>query len=132
MSFSHYLEDALLDVLFDQAVWYPPWISVGLSRADPGKDEYGLDEPDWGGSGYERVLTYSYDWSYSLDSEIINGVEIVFPVADGDWGLITYFALFDEDNNGVMLLYAELDDYMQVSIAHRVSFLAGELKVGLY
>lgn len=130
MSFSYYLEDVLLDILFDQANWYPPWISVGLSRADPGKDEAGLDEPS--GMNYSRVLTDAADWSYAYESDIINAVEIVFPTAEGDWGLITHFVLFDEDYGGVMLLYAELNDYMAVTVAHKPSFLAGELKVGLY
>lgn len=130
MSFSYYLEDVMLDTLFDQASWFPPWISVGLSRADPGKDEYGLDEPS--GMNYSRVLTYSYEWSYSYESEIINAVELVFPVADGDWGVMTHFALFDEDYWGTMLLYASLDNPMAVTTAHQPSFLSGELKVGLY
>ena len=130
MSFSKYLEDVVLDVIFDQASWIAAWISVGLSRADPTKEGYGLDEPS--GMNYSRVFTYSYDWSYSYESEIVNAVELTFPLAEGDWGMITHFVLFDEDNSGVILLYGELDTPMEVSEAHRPSFRAGELKAGLY
>ena len=128
MSFSNYFEDEILDNIFGQSSFYLPLISVGLSRADPGEDESGLDEP---GGSYERIETEAFDWNYSLNGEITNAWEFLFPEATTDWGLITHFVLFDEDYGGTMIMYGLLDTPFNVVTGYQPSFVANALSITL-
>ncbi len=130
MSFGDYLENEVLGAIFGQISYYTPWISVGLSSRSPEDDGYLLNEPS-AGDGYIRVQTEPMDWDFVTNSKIANTWEILFDEATGDWGLMKYFVLFDEDYYGTMLLYGELDTYRDVTAGHRVSFIAGQLEVTL-
>lgn len=129
MSFGDYFEDEVLDNIFGNASFWAPWISVGLSRADPGEDESGLDEPS--GGGYDRVLTDPSDWNLSLDGEITNAWEILFPEATAAWGTITHFVLFDEDYYGQMIMYGILDAPFNVQVGYQPNFVTDALSITL-
>lgn len=130
MSFSNYFENEILDNIFGNTYFYAPWISVGLSRSNPGEGGYGLNEPS-SGAGYERVLTYSGDWEWSWLGEVVNSSEFVFPVATGYWGTITHFALFDEDNYGVMIMYGALGTPREIPSGYQAIFDILDLSVTL-
>jgi|WetSurMetagenome_2_1015567.scaffolds.fasta_scaffold04877_3 hypothetical protein len=107
-SLSSYLENAILDHLFQQGNSdYPsPTIYVALSRANPGEDGFGMDEPSTG--AYARVATVYTDWDNAADGIVDNLSAITFPEATLAWGTITHFALFDAATGGNMLAYGEL------------------------
>lgn len=127
MSFSNYLEDYVLDLIFGNANYWQPWVSVGLSLSDPLDDGSGLQEPAAG--EYERVLTDVVDWSYAYLGGVVNAYPLIFPAAESNWGLITHFALFDEDYYGVMLAHGEVSPSMNVEAGLAPSFDEGKLIV---
>jgi hypothetical protein len=108
MSLSSYLENALLDHLFRQgnADYVSPTIYVALSKADPGEDGAGIDEPSAG--AYARVATAYTDWDTAAAGIVDNLSPIIFPEASLAWGTITHFALFDAETSGNMLAYGAL------------------------
>lgn len=129
MSFSTYLEDYVLDLIFGNTSYWQPWISVGLSTANPGEEGAGLAEPV--GNGYARVLTESVDWTYSFFGLIENVYPLIFEPATGNWGLITHFALFDEDYYGTMLAYGEVIPNITIDVGLTASFDASTLVVSI-
>lgn len=104
-SISNYLENKLLDHILKNSAYTPPAnIYVALSKADPGDDASGLDEPS--GGGYARAACNS--WGAAFQRVIQNSVSVVFPTATGDWGTITHIALYDAITGGNMLAHAQL------------------------
>ncbi len=88
-SFSDYWEDRIIDYLFSKATLTPPTIYVGLSIGDPADDGLSLAEPS--GNAYARVQTSAGDWNAALSGSLDNANEIIFPMATGNWGTMTYF-----------------------------------------
>lgn len=104
--FSNYLANALLNHLFGKGSYNPPTIYVALSTSDPGDDDSGIAEPS--GNGYARVQTSASNWNASTARTITNAAAIVFPAATGNWGTISYFALFDAANGGNLLASGQI------------------------
>lgn len=130
MSFSDYLENFVLDVIFSKQAWVAPTIWLGLSRIDPGDDGSFLDEPP-AAFGYTRLETSAVDWNNSSGGELTNASEFSFAVASGSWGVITHFVLFDELVSWAYLLCGLLTIPLQVNTATRPVFSPGDLKVKL-
>lgn len=101
MSFSDYLENKILNHLFGKSAYTAPTIHVGLSTADPGDDGATLAEPS--GNGYARVQTSASDWNTATTGTTTNAEDIEFPEAEGSWGTITHWAIFDAQSNGHIL-----------------------------
>lgn len=95
MSLSDYEANRILDSIFSNDIY------VGLSTANPGNSGSGLAEPV--GNGYARVKTVSSDWNSASGRIKSNKNKITFPTAQGDWGTIGYFALFDALTGGNMI-----------------------------
>jgi len=129
MSFSDYLENALLDHLFGKAAYTAPTIYVGLSTADPLDDGTGLAEPV--GNGYARVATAATDWSAASSGVTTNATTITFPQATGLWGTVTHFALFDASTGGNLLASGALTTAKSPDVGDTPSFAAGSLTVTL-
>lgn len=103
MSASDYLEDALLNHLFEGSEFTQPTVWVGLSTADPTDDGSGLAEPDTGDE-YSRVRPADNTgrWEISEDEGVTSAKNkgvIEFPQAGGDWGTITHVVLFDSETD---------------------------------
>lgn len=125
MSFANFWEGEILDHLFDIGVYSAPTIYVGLSTADPLDDASGLAEPS---DGYARQACAAWTRVAGL---VDNDAVIEFPEATGDWGTITYVALFDALSDGNMLVSFELDSSQAVTSGKTVRFPAGNLNITL-
>lgn len=128
-SFGNYLEDALLDHVFDKAAYTQPTIYIALSTADPTDDASGLAEPS--GGSYARKSTAAADWNSASSGSIDNANAISFVEATGDWGTITHFALYDASTGGNMLAHGSLGTSKAVSSGDTAKFDAGDLTVTL-
>lgn len=130
MNFSIYMKDRALNLLFGLTTSWALAISVGLSRGDPLPGASGLDEPS--GHGYERFAIGSANWDLGSPYWTIgNNCLVTFPEATGDWGLVTYYALFDEDHDGMMLAYGQLKNAIHIDTGYEVWFGVGELSITL-
>lgn len=106
MSYSNYLEVQLLDLVFGNTSFVPSgtlWIA--LSTTDPTEDGSAIVEPVES-SGYSRaaITNDKNNWSSAeLGSGLLfNVVDITFPTASGDWGIISHFGIFDQQTSGNM------------------------------
>jgi hypothetical protein len=128
-SFSNYLENKILDHIFDKGDYTPPTIYVGLSTADPLDDASGLAEP--AGNGYARIQTPASDWTAASSGNISNANELIFVEATGDWGTVTHFAIFDAAIDGSMLCYGALTQARTIVSGDKARFAIADLSVSL-
>jgi hypothetical protein len=113
MSFSNYLEHAVLDYLFGVTSFTPSGtLYAGLSTTTPTDSGTNFTEP---GSGYARaqITNNKLYWSNAAQvaesGSVHNILSISFPQATGgNWGTVTHYGLFDRVTGGNMLLQAAL------------------------
>jgi hypothetical protein len=127
--FSDYWENKILDHIFGKGSYTPPTIYVGLSTADPTDDGSGLAEPS--GNAYARVQTSASDWNTTSNGSVDNVSDITFAQATGNWGTITYFALFDTATVGNMLAHGALSQSKAIGESDIARFEAGDLDISL-
>lgn len=123
---SDYLENKLLDHVLKTAEYTVPTnIYVALSTADPKDDGSGLAEPS--GKGYARVKCNVWDAAASRAIENTNPVE--FAEAEGDWGEITHFAIFDAVTEGNILAHGDLTVSKTTGAGDVVGFAVGGIDI---
>lgn len=111
--FSNFTENKVLEHIFPGPPWSPGAPRVGLCTANPTEAGTGancFELPNE--NNYARVLTAPGDWELSGTPGIVyNKNTIEFNVPSGDWGLVTYFAIFNSSihGQGDMLIYGPLD-----------------------
>jgi hypothetical protein len=124
MSKTIYLEDNLINhVLRGVAYPVPAGIWVALFTSAPGESGGGIEVT--GGSYARQPAT----WSASVNGSSSNTVDVVYPVASANWGVVTSFALMDAVTGGNMLYYANLNAPRNVLTNDLVSFPTGQLEV---
>lgn len=131
MSFSRYLQRALLDHVFLTAPYsQPSGVYVALYESDPGETNSGTEAS---GINYARVQHNS--WAAASDaspSEISNDGAIEFSEpGSGGWGTVSHFALFDASTGGNMLGYGALSNSKTIEAGDYVMFKSGDLVVTL-
>lgn len=77
-----------------------------------------VTDPSTGGSevsggGYARVELDPADWETAADGEAVLANNVDFPAATGNWGTISYLALFDALEGGHILRCTALLDTTQ-------------------
>ena len=103
-SISNFLENELLDHIFNAAYTPPANVFIGLSTADPLDDASGLAEPV--GNNYSRVtITFATAASRAVDQK----AKVTFPTASGAWGTLTHYGIFDAVSAGNMLAHGALN-----------------------
>lgn len=104
MSFSNYLEEALLEHLAGIDTFTSPTIYLGLSSTTPEEDGSNITEPT--GGSYARVETSSEDWEINESGQLTNATLLQFPQASADWvdqSDLTHVVAFDASTNGNFL-----------------------------
>jgi hypothetical protein len=105
-SFTDYTENLVLNYLLTtNSVTRPTAWYVGLFTAAPSDTGGGTEVS---GSGYVRKVTGTITVSGTATTAT-NSAAIEFAAASGgNWGTITYAAIFDAETGGNMLAWAEL------------------------
>lgn len=138
MSFTNYLENAILTHLFGGSPTLTPLtnVYVALSAADPGEDGASADEPTIGVNGYARINIAVADLTIS-GNNVSNTNAASFPESTGGWGgspypSYTHFALYDASTGGNCLGSAALTTARTVDATGiTLTFAIGELDVTL-
>lgn len=130
MSFSDFLENAVLDHIFTDPAYSPPaTLYVALSTADPLDTGAGIAEPV--GNAYQRVGVTAATFSAASGGVKTNTATISFPQATGSWGTITHFAIFDDQSTGNFLAHGNLTTAKPVNTDDTASFAAGQFTLNL-
>lgn len=113
--FTDYMENLVVNSMFrGQAVPHTN-LYVGLLTGDPGESGDASSEP--AGASYARQAITFKDPSLVGAGQTYNDADIAFPVAQENWGIIKYIAVFDAATGGNMLVYAPLDYQREVRLA---------------
>jgi len=102
-SISDFLENELLDHIFNVAYGSPANVFLGLSTADPLDTGAGLAEPAAG--AYSRA---TITFSTAAARAITQNAKVTFTQATGAWGTLTHWGLFDQVSGGNMLAHGSL------------------------
>jgi len=129
MSFSNAMENSILNLIFSGTSFpivspYPP-LSVGLCTASPTDAGTGAscnEVPHI--YGYERASTIVSDWGGASNGLVVNDVAIVFPEALASWGMVTHFAIFNEQvyGTGDMLIWGPLTIPKEIALGSSPRF----------
>ncbi len=131
MSFTNFLEHAVLDYVFGLTSYVPSGtLYVGLSTTTPTEAGGNFTEP---ASGYARVAVTNNktNWSTATQNgtsgEIHNRTTITFPTSSGNWGTITHAGLFDHSGAGNLLTQAPLTNQQTVNINNTLAYASGAM-----
>ena len=138
MSFSNYLENAILTHLFGGSPTLTPLtnVYVALSAADPGETGGTVDEPTIGVNAYARINIAVADLTIAANNVSNTNAES-FPESTGAWGgspapSFTHFALYDASTGGNFLGSAALTTPRTVDgTGITLTFAIGELDITL-
>lgn len=133
MSFTNYLEDALLDEVFGGVNYTPPaTLYIGLSTTVPTEAGGGITEPAGGGYARAGVTNNATNWpATGGDGVKANGTAVTFPQASADWGTVTHFFISDAATAGNVLASGQLSVSKTIGTGDTASFGAGSLTITL-
>lgn len=134
---SNYLEQKLLDLVFNALAYTAPTTYVALFTSDPGDDASGTEVS--GGSYARQVVNENGGSSPTWDLAVVDGTaylvdnthEILFPTATADWGTVTHVGIFDAATVGNLLYHGALGDSRLVETDDAFRFAIGELNLKL-
>ena len=126
MSMSNYLENKVLNHICGNGEYTAPRKCYMALLTSSSTDETAGTEVV--GAGYSRK---SITFDGSVDGVVKKLSDIVFDVAEEDWGVITSVAVFDAETDGNMLFYADLSNSQEVTQDNQMIFKAGKLTISL-
>lgn len=131
-SYSTYLENKLLNHLFNKASYTIPTVHVALFTAlSDAHGEAGSGGTEVSGGSYARIATAGSDWTEATTGVLDNATACEFTQATADWGTVTHFALFDALTGGNMLAFGTLTASKAVNSGDTIKFSIGDLDVSL-
>lgn len=134
--FTNFLEQALLDHIFDDPAYTPP-ASIWVGITDTTPTEAGGNFTEHSGDGYARVLTDETDWSAAAGADPSTKTTISstdFPTATADWrsaANMAFFGLFDASSGGNLLAFGAITTPKAVQNGDTAKFPIGDLTITL-
>jgi hypothetical protein len=128
-SFTDHTENLVLNWLFTTnsatrpTAWY-----VGLFTAAPSDTGGGTEVS---GNGYARVATGTINVTGTATTATNAAVIEFAPASGGNWGTITYAAIFDAETSGNMMAWAELTTARTINDGDVFRIPAGSLTITL-
>jgi len=134
---SNYLEQKLLDLVFNTLAYSAPTTYVALFTSDP-TDAGGGTEVS--GGAYARQVVNenggsSPTWNLAVvdgDGYLVDNThDITFPEATASWGMVSHFGIFDAASGGNLLWHGALTVSKTVGSGDTFKFPAGDLNLKL-
>lgn len=129
-SFSNYLENKVLNYLFNGAAFSLSTIYVGLFTASPTDAGNGTEVS---GNGYARVgiTCNTTNFPTTSNGTISNGLEVPFPTPTGNWGTVTHLGVFDAATGGNLLFWGPLVQSRNIATGATVRIEQNQLSMTL-
>lgn len=128
MEMSDYLEAAILNAtLRNTSYTSPATVYISLHTADPTDAGSGAEVS---GNGYARQAA-AFDAPGATDGLTQNTDLETFAALGGDWGIITFMAIWDALTVGNMLFYTALDSSRDINDGDTLEIAIGGLTVTL-
>lgn len=122
MNISNWLSASLLNAtLRNTAFSSPATVYLALYTSDPTPADTGSEVS---GGGYKRVaITFAAPSIENGMQTVKNAVDIEFPIASTDWGLITHIGLRTDATGGNLLWSKALDNPRTIQVGDKPKFL---------
>ena len=138
MSFTDWMENAVLNGMLGtgNVLGLPSTVYIGLSTTSINDDGSGYTEPIGGSYAQVAKSNLNADWTVSVAGEKTNASEILFPVATGDWGIVTDWFISDVGISQIFVK-GKLDDGAGTPQPRTIlngdtfKFLVGDLRIEL-
>lgn len=130
-SFSNYLENALLNHVFNgAALGLPSTLYIGLFTAAP-TDAGGGTEVT--GNNYSRlaVPADSTNFPTATSGTIQNALTLTFAIPSGNWGTVTHIGIFDAATAGNLLVWGALNQSRIITSSADVKLNQNQLTITL-
>lgn len=133
--FSNYIENMVLDGLFGEGALTIPGNYLALFKSDTGLEEN--DSGSWEevtdtSGSYARIdIRTLGGFNSASDGNVSNAQEMEFPVAQADWGTITYTAVMDSATGGNVIAYGPLLNPRTIYNGDSIKVPAGALVITL-
>ena len=106
---SNYLEEQLLNAVF-RGITFPVITTVYIALFSTGPGEDGTGGTELSAAGYARVpvACSTSNWkdpASATQGQTNNSIDIVFPVANADWGTANAFGIYDAPTAGNLLYF---------------------------
>jgi hypothetical protein len=133
-NWSSFLSDKLLNHVLGRNIYTPPvnlYFGLWLTQLSQGLDGEALGEVT--APSYSRVAVANNNTLFPLavDRTVRNAIDIVFPEAEEEWGLIRNVAILDAATDGNILFFSALTDPKQVDTGDVFKFTPSSLLVRL-
>lgn len=102
---------------------------LALSSTEPHSDGTGVTEPAVEGTGYSRVQITNL--SEPDQGVITNTAPISFEESLDEWGIMTYYAVYDMQTDGHLLFFGALNVSRHVEPNTIITVKTGELTLSL-
>lgn len=133
MAISEYGADLMAEVITGQ-VSVPSNLYLALSTKDITETMDGSDLTEPGG-GYVRrtVAMGNTSWADATNGFCVTTVDIVYPVATANWGMVTSWALCTTSGvgTGEIVFYSPFNEPYNIFTHQQITIEAGALGVGL-
>jgi len=131
MSFSDYLENALLDHIFINGDYTSPTnLYVALTKSTIDDADTGSTIPtELSGGNYARVKCNT--WTTAADGSLDNDIKIEFAEASNNWGTATDFAVCDHSSTGEIIGFGALSVPKKIGTGDTAKFATNSLKCSL-
>lgn len=134
---SNYLEQNLLNLLYNNDAFSAPTTYVALFTSDPTDAASGTEVS--GGSYARKLVNENGGSSPTWDVAVVDGVgykvanthDIEFAEATANWGTITHFGIFDAATAGNLLHHGAMDASKLIETGDTYRFAAGDLVLRL-
>ena len=134
--FSDYMRTKIRKHIFKATAYsMPSVLAVSLHKSDPtNANNTSTEVSSAGGSNYARVAcnpssTTNWTEDGTDTGKVSNAVDLTFPTAGTNWGVITYFALYDATTGGNLIGSNALTNSKTINTGDVFKFLAGDLTV---
>ena len=136
MGATYYAMNKILNYTFaGGTLSQPPSFHVGLALATMTEASTSASEPTTGSYARVSFAGNSTNWNTSTNGVLTNKLDITFPEATTDWGIVTTVFIADALSGGNIWYFYNLQDgnIGQISVLDTMLFIipAGALYVGL-
>jgi len=126
MSFTNYLEEKVLEHVFDKTAYTSPTaVYLGLLSAAPTDSASGTE---LSGNGYARQ---ECDFDAYSGGSVKNTNAETFTASGGNWSTVTHFGVYDASSGGNLLAYGEVIPNVTVTDGNSFVVDAGKVEINL-
>lgn len=125
---SNYLEEAILNYFFrGQTVQQPSELYLALYINDPTDNDTGSEIR---GAGYQRQrIRFDAPTQVGDKGSIVNTETVEFPIAEGDWGQISHWAIRTAASGGQMLTRGAFSRLESIKEGNKFIIEKGNLQI---